>query len=121
MQRRRLSIVQPPGGPCECHRSSGHRPRPHGTKQPAQGPGPPACGQIAFQRQQPPPPGPRAGGCSALQRDGARGGVGAMDGSGEAEGRAGPCPLLTHSPSLALGDEAENAAWWEQPANEFTG
>lgn len=44
-----------------------------------------------------------------------------MDGRGEAEGKAGSCPLVTQSTSLALRDKAENAAWWEQPENEFTG
>lgn len=48
-----------------------------------------------------------------------------MDGAlprrgGEAEGKAGSCPSVTQSTSLALGEEAENAAWWERPENQFT-
>lgn len=44
-----------------------------------------------------------------------------MDGRGEAEGKAGPCPSVTQSTSLALRDKAENTAWWERPGNEFSG
>ena len=50
-----------PGTLCKCHRS--FRPSSCGlccAEEPGQAGagGPPACGQIAFQRQQPPPPAP---------------------------------------------------------------